>query len=44
MNRTLTKILLLAAAAGALLLSSCNAVSGLGKDLQHASDAVRHGH
>lgn len=42
MNNSLLKILVLsAAAAAALLLNSCNAVSGLGRDLQNASDAVQ---
>lgn len=42
MNRTFLKIVLLStAAATALVLNSCNAVSGLGRDLQNASDAVQ---
>ena len=44
MNNSIIKILLLSAAtAAALLFSSCNAVSGLGRDLQNASDAVQNG-
>jgi predicted small secreted protein len=42
MSRSLLKILLLSAAASAaLLLNSCNAVSGFGRDLQNASNAVQ---
>ena len=45
MTSPLVKILMLsAAAAAALLLNSCNAVSGLGRDLQNASDAVQSGY
>ncbi|MDE0594064.1 MAG: hypothetical protein OSB65_02355 [Roseibacillus sp.] len=44
MSRSLLKILLLSAAAAAtLLLNSCNAISGLGRDLQNASRAVQNG-
>ena len=35
-----TKILLLTAAAGALLLSSCNTVSGFGQDMQRAGQGL----
>lgn len=38
---SLSKILLLATAATALALSSCNTMSGFGRDLQNASDAVQ---
>ena len=42
MTRSFAKILLLSAAfAAALLLNSCNTVSGLGRDLQDASSAVQ---
>lgn len=35
-------LLLLAAATAALLLSSCNTISGAGKDVQAAGRAVTH--
>lgn len=42
MPKNIAKLLLLSvAAAAALLLNSCNTVSGFGRDLQDASDAVQ---
>lgn len=44
MPKNIAKLLLLSvAAAAALLLNSCNTVSGFGRDLQDASDAVQNG-
>ncbi len=42
MTKSIEKLIVLAAAAAvALTVSSCNTVSGLGQDLQNASSAVQ---
>ena len=40
-RRTPRRIILLVAAAAMLAMSACNTVSGVGKDLQEASDNVK---
>ena len=41
-RRTAKVVILVAAAVAAVALSACNTVSGVGKDIQEASDNVKH--
>jgi predicted small secreted protein len=40
-RRTLRVVILVAAAVASVALSACNTVSGVGKDIQEASDNVK---
>ena len=40
-RRTLKVVILVAAAVASVALSACNTVSGVGKDIQEASDNVK---